>query len=250
LRTWDASGAVDGAIGGATSAALAGYLVGQAGGAANLTDAQRAVIVAAAMLAGGAAAGVAGQNVIGAATAAENEALNNSTGVHPNEHSDKPGQQDEGTAQTKPILTAGNAAQDDVAGDVPTVGVAPLVAGAAGAGAADSGTSASSGPKVPQNLQPFTNPEQAPVIPSGWVSQPGRVAGSTIYYPPGTDPSAQGSTYIRVMPPGSSPIPGLENGYWTSIVNGQPINPANGSPNATKGDTHVPLAPNSMPPAR
>jgi filamentous hemagglutinin len=120
------------------------------------------------------------------------------------------------------------------------------------AGATESigGTSGSGGPKVPKNVQPFTNPPQAPVIPSGWVSQPGRTPGSIIFYPPGTDPSAGGSTYIRVMPPGSTPVPGLENGYWTSVVNGQPINPANGSPNATKGDTHIPLPQNSMPPAR
>ncbi|WP_238145825.1 filamentous hemagglutinin N-terminal domain-containing protein [Burkholderia gladioli] len=121
---------------------------------------------------------------------------------------------------------------------------------AAGATQAITGSSASSGPKVPQNLLPFTNPPQAPVIPSDWVSRPGRTPGSIIYYPPGTDPSVAGSTYIRVMPPGHTPVPGLENGYWTSVVNGQPINPANGSPRATKGDTHIPLPPNSMPPAR
>lgn len=91
---------------------------------------------------------------------------------------------------------------------------------------------------------------QAPVIPSDWVSRPGRTPGSIIYYPPGTDPSVAGSTYIRVMPPGHTPVLGLENGYWTSVVNGQPINPANGSPRATKGDNHIPLPPNSMPPAR
>ncbi len=119
----------------------------------------------------------------------------------------------------------------------------------AGAGANDPEAAMSGSPKVPSNLQPFTNPEQSPVIPSDWLSRPGRTPGSTIYYPPGTDPSAQGSTYIRVMPPGSTPVPGLENGYWLSILNGQPINPATGG-TGTRGQTHIPLPPNGMPPSR
>jgi len=45
------------------------------------------------MPAGGA---VAGQKVIAAETAAENEALCDSTGVHPNESGSKPGEQDLG----------------------------------------------------------------------------------------------------------------------------------------------------------
>lgn len=61
-------------------------------------------------------------------------------------------------------------------------------------------------PKLPSILQPFSNPAQGPVIPSSWVSQPGRVSGSIIFFPPGTDPSAKGSTYIRVMPPGATPV--------------------------------------------
>lgn len=105
------------------------------------------------------------------------------------------------------------------------------------------------GPKVPPKLQPFTNPPQGPVIPSNWVSRPGRTPGSTIYYPPGTDPSAPGSTYIRLMPSGSTPVPGLENGYWISVKNGQPINPTTGG-TGTRGETHVPLPPNTMPPTR
>jgi hypothetical protein len=108
---------------------------------------------------------------------------------------------------------------------------------------------ASTGPKVPPKLQAFTNPPQGPVIPSGWISRPGRAPGSTIYYPPGTDPSAPGSTYIRLMPSGSTPVPGLENGYWISVKNGQPINPATGG-TGTRGDTHVPLPPNTVPPKR
>ncbi|SCK34240.1 filamentous hemagglutinin [Variovorax sp. HW608] len=117
----------------------------------------------------------------------------------------------------------------------PTIGVA--IGGAIGS------------PKVPSTLQPFTNPPQAPVIPSDWVSLPGRTPGSTIYYPPGTNPNAPGSTYIRVMPPGATPVLGLQDGYWISVKNGQPINPSTGGTGA-RGDTHIPLPPNSMPPAR
>lgn len=93
----------------------------------------------------------------------------------------------------------------------------------------------------PANVQPLANPAQSPVIPSDWVSKPGRTPGSTVYYPPGS-PITPGSTYIRVMPPGSTPVPGLENGYWVSIENGQPINPASGG-TGPKGHTHIPLPP-------
>ncbi len=104
-------------------------------------------------------------------------------------------------------------------------------------------------PKVPPKLQPFTNPAQGPVIPQGWISKPGRTSGSTIYYPPNTDPSSPGSSYIRVMPPGSTPVTGLENGYWISVKNGQPTNPATGG-TGTRGETHVPLPADTMPPKR
>ena len=71
-----------GAIGGATSALISPLLVDQAGGAANLTDADRAMITAIAVLSGGTAAGLLGQNATAAASASENEALNNSDAVH------------------------------------------------------------------------------------------------------------------------------------------------------------------------
>lgn len=61
------------------------------------------------------------------------------------------------------------------------------------------------------------------------------------------NPSAPGSSYIRLMPPGSTPVPGLENGYWIFVKNGQPVNPATGGA-GTRGDTHVPLPPNTVPP--
>ncbi|MGY2262203.1 DUF637 domain-containing protein, partial [Pseudomonas sp. SDO55104_S430] len=107
----------------------------------------------------------------------------------------------------------------------------------------------SAGPKVPPKLQPLSNPPQGPVIPADWVSRPGKTPGSTIYYPLGSDPSAPGSTYIRLMPSGSTPVPGLENGYWISVKNGQPTNPATGG-TGPRGDTHVPLPPNTVPPER
>lgn len=48
------------------------------------------------------------------------------------------------------------------------------------------------------------------------------------------------------MPPASTPVPGLENGYWKSVRNGQPTNPATGGI-GTRGETHVPLPTDAMP---
>ncbi|MCG6577050.1 filamentous hemagglutinin N-terminal domain-containing protein [Pseudomonas sp. AF32] len=108
--------------------------------------------------------------------------------------------------------------------------------------------SAKGGAKTPQTLEQISNPPQAPVIPFGWISRPGKNGGE-IYYPPGTDP-AKGE-HIRVMPPGSSPVPGYENGYWRWQNSGkQPMNPATGKPGKGQGDTHVPLLPDSLPPIR
>ena len=96
----------------------------------------------------------------------------------------------------------------------------------------------------PRNPQPITNPPQpAPPIPEGWVSSPTNTGGGTIYYPPGQNPPDSGES-IRVMPPGASPVPRLnENGYWVQTNgSGQPINPATGG-TGTRGQTHVPLPP-------
>jgi len=60
---------------------VAGSLVDQAGGAAILTLGDRAAITAIAMLAGGGLAQVLGQDGVAGATAAQNEALNNSEQV-------------------------------------------------------------------------------------------------------------------------------------------------------------------------
>lgn len=147
-----------------------------------------------------------------------------------------------GALQTKlPTLDLGTGALRDEHGN-PIPGTAGLPGGV------PIGDKVSS-PKVPPNLQLLTNPPQGPVIPQGWVSKPGRTPGSTIYYPSNTDPGALGSSYIRVMPPGSTPVPGLENGYWISIKNGQPTNPATGG-TGTRGETHVPLPADTMPPKR
>lgn len=106
----------------------------------------------------------------------------------------------------------------------------------------------SEGAKSPKTVEEISNPPQAPVIPSDWVSRPGRNGGE-IYFPPGTDP-AKGE-HIRVMPPGSSPVPGYENGYWRWQNSGkQPMNPATGKPGIGQGDTHIPLPADSLPPVR
>lgn len=76
------SGCASSAIGAAASAIVSPYLVDGAGGAANLTLGDRAAITAVAMLTGGTAAGLLGQNTAAAATAAENEAQNNSESTH------------------------------------------------------------------------------------------------------------------------------------------------------------------------
>ena len=99
--------------------------------------------------------------------------------------------------------------------------------------------------KPPQNPEPIANPPQNPVVPEGWVTTPGRVPGSVIYHPPET--GAGGPDSIRVMPPGSSPVPGLKGGYWIQKQNGQPINPATGKPAQSPGEWHVPLPPGSAP---
>ncbi|WP_080423690.1 filamentous hemagglutinin N-terminal domain-containing protein [Burkholderia ubonensis] len=71
-----------GAIGGAASAVATSYLVDQAGGAANLTNGQRATIVGESTLLGGLTAGLAGENAQVGAAAAQNEALNNGSTIH------------------------------------------------------------------------------------------------------------------------------------------------------------------------
>nr|WP_157654916.1 ribonuclease domain-containing protein [Burkholderia ubonensis] len=75
----DGTGCAGGAIGGATSAVLSPRVIGQIDpNSAPLDPQQVAVVAALATLAGGALAGLAGQNALAGATAAQNESQNNS----------------------------------------------------------------------------------------------------------------------------------------------------------------------------
>jgi hypothetical protein len=100
------------------SAVLSPAVIGQIDPTgAPLTDGQTAFVTALATLAGGSLAGLAGQNAIGGATAAENEALNNST-KHPlDETGGKPGQQSEGENDAVPIVPPASATSEEAAGE-------------------------------------------------------------------------------------------------------------------------------------
>jgi len=78
---------------------------------------------------------------------------------------------------------------------------------------------------------------------SGWEQVPGRVPGSTIYHPPGTDPNK--GEHVRVMPPGSSAVPEFsKNGYWVQQnKHGQRIDPSTGKAARGQGDSHIPRPP-------
>ncbi|MCA7970974.1 DUF637 domain-containing protein [Burkholderia sp. AU39826] len=77
------TGCVGGAIGGAASAALTPYaVIAITGGNPNVTPGRAAAIAVFATFAGGAAAGLAGQNAAAGALAAQNEAINSCLG-HP-----------------------------------------------------------------------------------------------------------------------------------------------------------------------
>lgn len=97
---------------------------------------QAAITTAIVMLAGGGLAGVLGQDVAGAVTSAENEALNNTLGhVNPGGIGDEPGSQDGIEKDTVPILPQGGPSVADESGDeITTVGTAPLLSALEGAG--------------------------------------------------------------------------------------------------------------------
>ncbi|MCW2104141.1 UNVERIFIED_ORG: filamentous hemagglutinin [Rahnella aquatilis] len=249
-------GSVSGGAAGAATSELAAQLIAKelypGINPENLTNEQKANVSALSTLAAGLAGGVAGNSSVAAGTGA----VAGKTAVENNAESDLSKFEKDAEELRKK--------ENEIFGGLPDtenpelthnvvspglgvgVGIGATGTGKNGGGVNGGGTST---PKVPTNLQPFTNPAQGPVIPSDWVSKPGRVTGSIIYYPPGTDPSNPGSSYIRVMPPGSTPVPGLENGYWISVKNGQPTNPATGG-TGTRGETHIPLPTETMPPKR
>lgn len=203
--------------------------------ASDLTQDEKQVVSALSQLAAQLSAGVTSGSIEGGiqgAVAGKNAVENNALGGKPG-HNEDERKEEHGDRSLKII---------------PINPMTPGIINADGE-AHTNGMSKTSVPKIPPKLQEFTNPAQGPVIPQGWISKPGRTLGSTIYYPPNTNPGSPGSSYIRVMPPGATPVPGLENGYWISVKNGQPTNPATGG-TGTRGETHVPLPANTMPPKR
>jgi filamentous hemagglutinin len=127
------SGCEGGAIGAATSALVAPYLVSEAGGTANLTDLERALIVAAAEGLGGAAAGALGQDSMDGAAAAQNEVLYNTLGERPTE-------EEKDAEEAKKGLSPGKQAfgqarlSDDESGDIPVITGPRLPVGGIGGG--------------------------------------------------------------------------------------------------------------------
>ncbi|MGM3413109.1 DUF637 domain-containing protein [Ralstonia holmesii] len=271
-----------GAIGGATSALVANQIAtAVTDGQGNPSAAQLATITALSMIAGGGVAAALGQDALSAATAAQNEVLNNTCGSEdPNGCGKKLAAH--GAAVGGAITAAGSVVVDAATGGLNIIATPLEVAGGAALGGAagglfgslldklasgrplfssgsevdastGDGNGANSGsskgpPKLPKDTEQITNPPQAPVIPPDWESRPGRNGGE-VYYPPGTEP-ADGE-HIRVMPPGTSPMPGYENGYWRWVNgNKQPMDPSTGKPGRGRGDTHVPLPPDSVPPPR
>ncbi|WP_345817682.1 filamentous hemagglutinin N-terminal domain-containing protein (plasmid) [Paraburkholderia sp. PREW-6R] len=194
----EGTGCAGGAIGGAASAAISPYVIGQLDptGAAP-TPGQAAITTAIAMLAGGGIAGALGQNVAGAVTAAENEALNNTLDhVHPDGTTGKPGQQSEAEKVTVPIVqSSGGAIDEEQAGDVPVAGKG--TAAAAVAGTTNSGST--SDILVP-NGQPvgYVNPGAGPGIRTVTPEQFGQLQSQLLDgATPVTTPSGYAGTWYQ-----------------------------------------------------
>ncbi|WP_232465575.1 filamentous hemagglutinin N-terminal domain-containing protein [Burkholderia ubonensis] len=158
------TGCAGGAIGGATSAFIAPSVVSQLGGPGNLDSGSLAALSALSAIAGGAFAGVLGQNVQGAMAAAQNEALNNSAqkhhGVHADETGGKPGLHVDVENDTVPIVPTMPSEHDiengnvvvPGGGGVPLFGTTPAAGGgggkAAAVGGAGGATVTAGGPTV------------------------------------------------------------------------------------------------------
>ncbi len=139
----EGTGCAGGAIGGATSALVAPFLVSEAGGAANLTDGQRAAIAGISTLLGGVTAGLAGQNAQGGATAAENESLNNSTEDHRTEEQKGEDQLKEELSQERAMLSGGQEiiGYDDEGNPIMAYKPSPSLFGLAGSTGSNQGAS-------------------------------------------------------------------------------------------------------------
>lgn len=155
-------------------------------GGQGVTDpGQLAAIATATMLLGGGAAALLGQNPLAAATAAENETLNNACA---HDCGDDPEQINENTLTLQPLQQSGGATDEEQAGEAPTVGSGSLVAGEAGA--------TNSVQFTPINPGPLST-DVANTFRSGTYTQSTLTEATTLY---------------RVTSPGGNPT----GSYWTS----------------------------------
>jgi len=154
----EGTGCAGGAIGGAASAAISPLVIGQLDPTgAPPTPEQAAITTAIAMLAGGGLAGALGQNVNGAATSAENEALNNTLDhVLPGQLNEPGTQTDVAKVTESPLPQGAPTPYEEDNEDVVTVGTAPLFSAVAGgspnapAFTIDPGTARTTGAIAPQ----------------------------------------------------------------------------------------------------
>ena len=198
LRTRVASGAGYGAIGGAASAALSPDVVKAIDPTGvPLDPGQQAALAAFATLAGGGLAGLAGVNVNGAMTAAQNEALNN-TGGHAADAAKNGGFL---TALGNMVSTAGSYIGDQLA--------------SAGRGAVNMGNqfiglmNANSGQTPPSDPNPLVQANNGnPPATGGAVVTPPVVACSPgagcLVTPPIASPGAAGSPSNVILSSGNS----------------------------------------------
>ncbi|WP_233411970.1 DUF637 domain-containing protein, partial [Paraburkholderia kururiensis] len=194
-----------GAIGGAASAALSPAVVSAIDPTgAPLDPGQQAALAAFATLAGGGLAGLAGVNVNGAMTAAQNEAINNAAkhigGVNPDAATHDPGMQgyDAENDTHRVLPSSGGVANEAEAGDNVTVGQGTPV----GAGLAST-TNNSSNPRLlpaPTNSEPWMTGAALNSFPSpsgGMYIQMAMAPGQTNPGGWGTLDSISSVSYVR-----------------------------------------------------